>query len=54
MDVMTVIVKFLSLLLYSICQIDKKKRKEKTKKKKQSKKNKKIKYDNMISLTFGF
>ena len=50
MDVMTVIVKFLSLLLYSICQIDKKKNKEKNK----AKKNKKIKHDNMISLTSGF
>ena len=48
---MTVIVKFLSLLLYSICQIDKKK---KNKEKKKAKKNKKIKHDNMISLTFGF
>ena len=38
MDVMTVIVKFLSLLLYSICQIDKKKDKEKKQRKKQSKK----------------
>jgi hypothetical protein len=38
MDVMTVIVKFISLLLYSICQIDKKKDKEKKQRKKQSKK----------------
>jgi len=51
---MTVIVKFLSLLLYSICQIDKKKAKKKNKEKNKAKKNKKIKHDNMISLTFGF
>ena len=54
MDVMIVIVKFISLLLYSIFQIDKKKQKSKNKKQKQSKKNIKIKYDKMISLTFGF
>jgi Na+-transporting methylmalonyl-CoA/oxaloacetate decarboxylase gamma subunit len=37
-DVMTVIVKFLSLLLYSICQIDKKKQRKNKEKNKAKKK----------------
>jgi len=49
---MTVIVKFLSLLLYSIFQIDKEKNKQTNKTK--PKKKIEIKHDKMISLTFCF
>jgi len=55
MDVMTVIVIFLSLLLYSIFKLIKKKNKKKTNKQtKQSKKKIEIKHDKMISLTFFY